>query len=211
VVCPLTEPQAVAVYSVVEERELFKDDDIFLVVDAGGGTVDLCLVRLEDASAGRVELAELRPVSGGNVGSSYIDQGFEELALRRLVSESVALNPGITPEFVAQKMAMSADFQSNKRLLGERDVQPWEKFTVQVEHVSVEGGAINGQYEMEFHWNELKALFDVQIVSIKRYIDAMVQSVALSISKPPIKKIVHPLHHPPFNLPPETQQAGTYY
>jgi hypothetical protein len=79
----LTEPQAAAVYTVTESARGFKPNDILLVVDAGGGTTDTCILEMAGTSA-QPNFNELLPVHGINVGSTNIDEDFQKLVKDKL-------------------------------------------------------------------------------------------------------------------------------
>ncbi len=73
VTASLTEPQAVAGFTVAEEA-MFENGESVLVIDIGGGTVDLCLVSIDDKSGGVVSVTELKPVMGDEVFFSVVHQ-----------------------------------------------------------------------------------------------------------------------------------------
>lgn len=91
----LEEPQA-AVYHWLEKlgdgwRRLMKEGDILLVIDVGGGTTDLTLVRVEQ------EVGELvlRRLAVGNhllVGGDNMDLALAHFAANRFANEGVKLN-----------------------------------------------------------------------------------------------------------------------
>ncbi|CAG8608555.1 2690_t:CDS:2 [Funneliformis caledonium] len=77
-----TEPEAAAVYclSALEKVHNLKPGDSFMVVDCGGGTVDLTRHELLQNS----KLSEITERSGENCGSSFIDKKFIEFVGRKL-------------------------------------------------------------------------------------------------------------------------------
>lgn len=83
----LTEPEAAAVHTSTVAPGIFKEDDVLVVCDAGGGTTDLSVLQVTDTMIGSLSLKQLRQldvVSGQNIGSAAIDVEFERLARRRL-------------------------------------------------------------------------------------------------------------------------------
>jgi hypothetical protein len=54
----------------------------FMVIDCGGGTVDITAFRVEDGPGGRSRMTEIGKVSGGKLGSEYINQAFIDQILR---------------------------------------------------------------------------------------------------------------------------------
>ncbi|KAI9320171.1 hypothetical protein BX666DRAFT_1920028 [Dichotomocladium elegans] len=81
----VTEPEAAAMYC---EKQCgnwnMQDQDSFMIVDAGGGTVDLIVYRMEMKNEKR--LHEITRGCGGTCGSAYIDNN-----MRRLVLEKIGL------------------------------------------------------------------------------------------------------------------------
>ncbi len=54
----------------------------FMVVDCGGGTVDITAYRIERTAANEARFTEIGKVSGGKLGSEYINQAFIDTVLR---------------------------------------------------------------------------------------------------------------------------------
>jgi hypothetical protein len=79
------EPEAACVACELENASL-KKCDAFMVLDCGGGTVDITMHRVL-AKQPRLELEELAPPSGGPYGSTFVDREFENL-LKDLVGEA---------------------------------------------------------------------------------------------------------------------------
>ena len=64
-----------------EHYDLHADGARFIVVDCGGGTVDITAYRVVGPPEGQQQLAELCKASGGKFGSEYINRAFVEKAL----------------------------------------------------------------------------------------------------------------------------------
>jgi hypothetical protein len=108
----LTEPEAAAVDAVTNSDESFEPGEILIVVDAGGGTTDVCVLELEgDISQPRFR--ELLHVHGIDIGSTNIDEAFRVLASRKIRSS------GLNIEDCGWKMAMGKDFDYEKCSFGE--------------------------------------------------------------------------------------------
>lgn len=108
----LTEPEAAAVDAVTNSDESFEPGEILIVVDAGGGTTDVCVLELEgDISQPRFR--ELLPVRGIDIGSTNIDEAFRVLASRKIRSS------GLKIEDCSWKMAMGKDYDYEKCSFGE--------------------------------------------------------------------------------------------
>ncbi|KAI5853264.1 hypothetical protein DFP73DRAFT_603959 [Morchella snyderi] len=80
----ISEPEAAAVYSLKAiQPNILKVNDIFVIVDGGGGTVDLIsyeIIRLEP----KLEVKECVIGSGGMCGSTYLNRRFEAWVKNRI-------------------------------------------------------------------------------------------------------------------------------
>lgn len=77
----LSEAEAAAIYAA---KQNMSKGDVVLVVDAGGSTTDLSVLKVEQASTGLVELSPLTWNEGEWLGSCMIDFRFERLIIERL-------------------------------------------------------------------------------------------------------------------------------
>ncbi|KAF7728940.1 Heat shock 70 kDa protein 12A [Apophysomyces ossiformis] len=97
----ITEPEAAALYC---ERKYnawnLKHDDTFIIVDAGGGTVDLIVYKIEQQGESRI-LHEVTKGYGGMCGSVHIDNKMREL-LNNKLGESAHVIPSCTFETIMQ-------------------------------------------------------------------------------------------------------------
>ncbi|PKC02910.1 actin-like ATPase domain-containing protein [Rhizophagus irregularis] len=82
-----TEPEAAAINSISSLRNeyLLKSGDLFMVVDCGGGTVDLTTRELLDED----KLSEITVRAGDNCGSCYVDQAFIEFLDSKIGSSAI--------------------------------------------------------------------------------------------------------------------------
>jgi len=62
--------EAAAIYA---SKQSMARGDVYLVCDAGGGTTDISVLKVETANRGLVELTPLTWVEGESVGSTLID------------------------------------------------------------------------------------------------------------------------------------------
>ncbi|EWG54156.1 hypothetical protein FVEG_17262 [Fusarium verticillioides 7600] len=76
------EPEAAALASICERAENLAEGDVFVICDAGGGTVDLISYKVE--STDPVALQEAVVGSGGLCGGIFIDQEFQRICKARL-------------------------------------------------------------------------------------------------------------------------------
>lgn len=78
----LTEPEAAAVHTSTAAPGIFKEGDVLVVCDAGGGTTDLSVLQVVDTMVDALSLKQLKQldvVGGENIGSAAIDYEFEKL------------------------------------------------------------------------------------------------------------------------------------
>ncbi|KLP12766.1 uncharacterized protein LW94_10920 [Fusarium fujikuroi] len=74
----MTEPQAVAAYEICVPNPSYqlKNGQNVLIVDAGGGTTDFCLLKMDGSYEKPPQAMELAPPAACATGSTYIDRGF---------------------------------------------------------------------------------------------------------------------------------------
>ncbi|KAF5649978.1 Hsp70 chaperone protein [Fusarium sp. NRRL 52700] len=88
----VSEPEAAAAHMLSTSAEI-KAGDCFVLLDAGGGTVDANTYRVSREEPLRLETEIVAP-GGGLHGSSYLNEGFRDY-LKDLLSEETYLNDGI--------------------------------------------------------------------------------------------------------------------
>ena len=113
----LTESEAAAVGTIKSSTVAFERDDIFLSVDAGGGTTDFALMQVMDAREPFPSLAQISQVDGIGIGSTLIDQAFVSL-----VNERLSKYPDVMqqlPPDCARRLARGERFRTMKHKFGE--------------------------------------------------------------------------------------------
>ncbi|RGB33486.1 hypothetical protein C1646_743306 [Rhizophagus diaphanus] len=86
----ITEPEAAAVYCLNFSENKLEPGDSFIVVDCGGGTVNLT----RHEFLGDNQISEITESTSGNCGSSLIDKKFIELLRRKLGDPIIELLEG---------------------------------------------------------------------------------------------------------------------
>ncbi|KAI0521984.1 actin-like ATPase domain-containing protein [Xylaria bambusicola] len=76
------EPEAAGLVTLCEHGEMLKTDDVYVICDAGGGTVDLISYRIGELNP--IQLHEAVVGTGGLCGGIFIDEQFERLCKQRL-------------------------------------------------------------------------------------------------------------------------------
>ncbi|KAH7191731.1 uncharacterized protein B0J16DRAFT_393692 [Fusarium flagelliforme] len=113
----LTEAEAAAVDTLKNGLVKFSTGDVFLIVDAGGGTTDFSLVQVTSVHKGRAQMSQIAEVGGIGIGSTLIDFSF-----RKLVEERLAKCPDV-PFYItnglAETMMNSQHFKRVKHLFGD--------------------------------------------------------------------------------------------
>jgi hypothetical protein len=129
----LTEAEAAAVATLKNSAVNFMLGNLFLTVDAGGGTTDLALMQVTSSDLAVPQMSSLHAVCGAGVGASLIDRLFIQLVRHRL-----AADPSIVaqlPPDLPDRMARSHHFRTVKHKFGERAyMQP--TFRIQLEGVA---------------------------------------------------------------------------
>ncbi len=131
IVLSLTEPEAAAVaYMCGPGRATtLQPGDVFLTVDAGGGTTDLALSKVVGVEP--LHLDQVHQVQGTGIGSMQID-----LAFQRLVKERLRRHPEMADQLPANldmKLAQSLSYRTRKHNLGraEQD-QEDDSYTIEI-------------------------------------------------------------------------------
>ncbi|KAK8115582.1 HSP70 family protein [Apiospora sp. TS-2023a] len=197
----LTEPEAAAACSLavspptsrryIDSLEFHKESHNILVVDAGGGTTDLCLINVHNAHVGKLSIDTMSAPVGENVGSSHIDRMFEELAEDRLRNLSYELKPPQEWELDQLSYAMRHDegFEASKEALDSKQAVSSALFTVSGPDLSMYQGkdvspwVQNGRIRFDFR--ELAGLFDSVIDDTTGIIDGHRETL------PGINKLIH--------------------
>ena len=110
----LTEAEAAAVHTSIEASAIFRERDVLLVCDAGGGTTDLSVLRVNDTTGEALSLEQLDEVYGDTIGSAAIDSDFEKLVMGRLEQADRANPLGVSPDDIAWEMMKGKDWQNTK-------------------------------------------------------------------------------------------------
>ncbi|KAH8896375.1 hypothetical protein GQ53DRAFT_792192 [Thozetella sp. PMI_491] len=88
----ITEPEAAAVWTFHQLPDVMvKKDDIFITVDAGGGTVDLTTYQVA-ATSPVLSVDEVTEGGGGLCGSAYLNRRFEELIKTKISKQLETLS-----------------------------------------------------------------------------------------------------------------------
>ncbi|KAB8225612.1 hypothetical protein BDV33DRAFT_187395 [Aspergillus novoparasiticus] len=128
----LNEPEAAAAYMLeaLSGCGNLKEGDVFIVCDAGGGTVDTITYRVCRERPFRVE--EVVTPAGSNCGSSYVNQALKREVIRRIKGTEYASLKGPSFEYIIEHDVMNHFEYSMKR--GFRPAEGLEGDEVMVVH-----------------------------------------------------------------------------
>lgn len=113
----LTESEAAAVGTIKNSTVAFQTGDIFLSVDAGGGTTDFALMQVVEAREPFPRLSQINQVDGIGIGSTLIDRAFVSMINNR-ISQFPDLVQRLPPD-CAERLAKSERFRTTKHKFGE--------------------------------------------------------------------------------------------
>ncbi|KAJ4263108.1 hypothetical protein NW762_006727 [Fusarium torreyae] len=178
----MTEPEAVAAFEICKlDGDInLQDNDNVLIVDAGGGTGDFCLLTIKEDQNGNSQANELQPVTGAEIGSTYIDSDFESFAASLLEPQQAYLSKSF--QDVAWQMRNSRVFQEAKHKFGTEDSKNQR---IPIPHLRQSKNGPEScwlQNKLLFtNRDNMAILFDRQIASMQKYIT--------DSDKPPSKRI----------------------
>ncbi|KAI9662318.1 MAG: hypothetical protein M1821_008485 [Bathelium mastoideum] len=174
----LTEAEAAAVHTSTENAGVFRERDLLLICDAGGGTTDLSTLRVTDTAIGVLTLQQVDVVQGANVGSAAIDSDFMDFAENRLrdADQSQPLNLDI--QETVYEMMKAREFQNIKCEHGAPDETPMFSLVIPGLSHSYSNPAVNIERgEMLMSKEDLRRFFDKQLQKLFRSIDMQLQNL----------------------------------
>ncbi|KAF2497224.1 hypothetical protein BU16DRAFT_617235 [Lophium mytilinum] len=174
----LTEAEAAAVHVSTEACGIFRERDILLVCDAGGGTTDLSVLRVTNTYGQSISLEQLDVVFGETIGSAAIDFGFQKLVRARLDAANSAIELPISIDDACWEMMKSRDFQAVKCEHGSPDDTPFFSIAISKLPPSYNNPEHNiKDGEMKFAREDLQRMFDRQIEKLFRLVDTQLESL----------------------------------
>lgn len=189
----LTEAEAAAVYTARNMPGMFKENEILLVCDVGGGTTDLSVFRVMNTIGGSLSLKQLDVVFGATVGAARLDSIFESAVLERLQLADRSIPTGLHDlPTAAWEMRISKEYQNAKCDYGsEESYADTDTFSVRVPRL--DPSYTNLQYEisrgeMTFQRDDLKGNFDGQI---SKLFDMMDKQLVRLQQKHPNEQVAH--------------------
>lgn len=189
----LTEAEAAAVHTARSMPGMFKEDEILMVCDAGGGTTDMSVFRVLNRVGGSLSLKQLDVVFGLAIGAARLDSLFEAAVHERLEFANRSIPTGLhNLSSAAYEMRISKEYQNAKCDYGsEESLADTSTFAIRVP--ALDTSYTRPQYEtsagdMYFHRDKLKGYFDQQIAKLFEMMDKQLQSLQ---QKHPNEQVAH--------------------
>ncbi|KKY38538.1 putative hsp70 family chaperone [Diaporthe ampelina] len=170
----LTESEAAAVATIKSTAITFEKDDIFLSVDAGGGTTDFALMQVVETKEPFPTLKQLTQVDGVGIGSTLIDRAFLDLVEDRVFPFSELVDQ-LPPDCI-EKLVRSDKFRTAKHKFGER------VYNAAVYKLPMEGVGEDMQSIFDPHINSMlkKIREQLDFVRLKAFGNPQVQDLSLN-------------------------------
>ncbi|KAL4982662.1 hypothetical protein BDW68DRAFT_182336 [Aspergillus falconensis] len=173
----LNEPEAAAAYilEACSGSERLSTEEVFMVCDAGGGTVDAITYRVCQQLPFRVE--EVVPPTGSNCGSSYANQTLKHQVIERIKSTAYESLKGPSFEYIIEHDIMT-EFEYKLK----REFQPADGLDGE-EVIIVHGLEKNerlgfGNNTMRIKRRDIAALFQSSLNGISKLIRQQINAAA---------------------------------
>ncbi|CAG8669775.1 11342_t:CDS:2 [Funneliformis mosseae] len=170
-----TEPEAAALYCMenkLKEYDLLTTGTTFMIVDCGGGTVDLTTRKL----IGTKELGEITERIGDFCGSTFIDTEFVEFLRGKLGSHAIKLlkeNNYGQYQYIVQEFCrrVKKPFTGEDTgFLYELDIEEVAPVLLQYVNKEIKGLMEDNEWLIDIKYNDVKKMFDPVIDRIIRMI-----------------------------------------
>ncbi|KAH8660366.1 hypothetical protein BX600DRAFT_383457 [Xylariales sp. PMI_506] len=186
----LTESEAAAVGTIKGSSVAFRAGDMFLSVDAGGGTTDFAVMQVVEPREPFPVLSQITQVDGIGTGSALIDQAFISFIDARI--DQFPELAQLLPPDCAKRLARSDKFRTMKHKFGEH-VYDSPTYKIPLEGVSynfnyAEAGIEQGKLILKRE--EIQALFDPHIDSITRKIQEQLEWVQMRGVNRPVNYMI---------------------
>ncbi|KAG7294155.1 hypothetical protein NEMBOFW57_004223 [Staphylotrichum longicolle] len=167
------EPEAAALVTLWEHRKNLSEGDVYVICDAGGGTVDLITYRVGDLNP--IQLHEAVIGSGGLCGGIFIDEKFEAMCKKRLGTQWNSLSQAGIKEMT------KADWEESiKRKYAGQDAS--KEYIVAIPAEAFKGAPLNNRSKaikdgrFYFSCSDIKATFATTLNGIRDLIDDQIAS-----------------------------------
>ncbi|KAJ3566482.1 hypothetical protein NPX13_g7112 [Xylaria arbuscula] len=159
----LTESEAAAVATIKSSVVTFQPGDVFMSVDAGGGTTDLAVMQVKEAREPFPSLSQISQVDGIGIGATLIDRAFVSYVNRRLGKYPELIDQ--LPPNCGERLAKGDKFKTTKHKFGEKVYQS------NCYKMALEGAAFHLNHaaagieegKVVISWEEMQDLFDPHV------------------------------------------------
>ncbi|KAK8877381.1 Hsp70 family heat shock protein [Apiospora arundinis] len=176
----IKEPEAAAIYTLSEQTLALNKDDIYVICDAGGGTVDL--ITYEVSQVYPLDLAEVVPGSGGMAGAIGLNKRFED-SVRDLIGEAQMAALKAVPDGWSLVLDQF-ETEIKRKFCGESDRPHYIHFPGVSLEDDLNYGLENNTWCIK--WNDLQEIFDPLVQHVVRLVD---DQVLASLKKAPLRPI----------------------
>ncbi|KAI0444149.1 hypothetical protein F4803DRAFT_512206 [Xylaria telfairii] len=159
----LTESEAAAVGTIKSSVVAFQSGDIFMSVDAGGGTTDLAVMEVKEAREPFPSLSQISQVDGIGIGATLIDRAFVSYINARLGKYRELIDQ--LPPNCGERLAKGDKFKTTKHKFGEKVYQSnCYKMTLEgaAFHLNHAAAGIE-EGKVVISWEEMQDLFDPHV------------------------------------------------
>ncbi|KAI0440360.1 actin-like ATPase domain-containing protein [Xylaria telfairii] len=168
------EPEAAGLVTLCEHGETLQSDDVYVICDAGGGTVDLISYRIGDLNP--IELHEAVVGTGGLCGGVFVDERFEALCKHRL-----GRNWGTLSQMGIKRMMKQEWEYTYKRSYTGKDVN--REFPISIPSEARGGSGMNDlkrkpyikEGRIHFSNTDIQSVFSRSFSDIEALIDGQIQ------------------------------------
>ncbi|KAK7996571.1 hypothetical protein PG989_004611 [Apiospora arundinis] len=184
----LTESEAAAVGTIKGTTVNFRKGDLFMSIDAGGGTTDFALMRVVEEREPFPLLSQINQVDGIGIGASLIDQAFVSLINTRFSQFPDLVD--ILPHDCAERLVKSERFRITKYKFGEH-VYKSSTYKLPLDGVPFDFNHESARIEsgkVVLNWEEIQSLFDP-------HIDRIVEKVHEQLEWLQLNKITQPISY----------------
>ncbi|CAG8654182.1 3583_t:CDS:2 [Ambispora gerdemannii] len=169
-----TEPEAAAIYCLENLNEHpLKVGESFMIVDCGGGTVDLTVRTLLP----NTKLSELTESTGEFCGSAYIDKEFKKFLARKIGKSTLQL---IEKKHYPELQYLIQHFCTNVKILFDGNEETWRSKELDLESVCpIMLQYVNGEERAALEESEW--LIELDFETIKHFFDQVIAKILLLI------------------------------
>ncbi|TAQ88600.1 hypothetical protein B7494_g3060 [Chlorociboria aeruginascens] len=121
----VSEPEAAATFLLANTADRLLPNEVFIIADCGGGTVDMVTYGIDQSWPLRLK-DEKVPPRGDNCGSSYLNENYRAMLLRRLQDETYLTHNGESMGAIVNRLipAFENDIKRNVDMTKECGLTP---------------------------------------------------------------------------------------